>query len=364
MEIESPYELLGAAAFNNVAAPFSFHGDFTMATTQLADIYNPLVFNAAVDEAAIELNAFIQSGILVENPVISAMASVGGNIGELPFHNALDASGEPDYTNDNPADESTPDKITTGKMIYRLASMHKSWSTMDLTRELALMDPLGAIITKIGGWWATIKERRVIASADGLIADNVDANSSDMVVDIYSDIAVPLAANIISAAAMLDARQTAGDHQNMFTVCAMHSVTYNTLNKQNLIDFIPNARGEVDFPSYLNMRVVIDDGLTVVAGVNSAKYTTLLFMPGAFDHGDGTVMKPSAMSRVEEAGNGGGMDVLHSRSADIIHPYGYQFTSASVAGQTATLAELRGITNWTRVVERKNVGIAALLHNN
>ena len=57
-----------------------------MATTQLADIYNPTVFNAAVDEKAAELNAFLQSGVMVGSPILNGMASVGGNIGELPFH--------------------------------------------------------------------------------------------------------------------------------------------------------------------------------------------------------------------------------------------------------------------------------------
>lgn len=335
-----------------------------MAVTQLADIYNPLVFNPAVDEKATELNAFIASGIMVGSPQLDAMASVGGNIGELPFHAPLSNSGEPDYTNDVPTDLSVPDKITTGKMLFRLASMHKSWSTMDLTRELALMDPLGAITSKIGGWWATQKERRVIAAVDGIIAENIAHDSGDMVNVIYSDVASPAASNIPSAEAILDAKQTAGDHQGMFSVVAMHSVTYNTLNKQNLIDFIPDSEGRVNFATYLQMRVVVDDSLSVVAGTNSPKYTTLFFAPGAIDHGKGTIINPSEMERIPSAGNGGGQDIIHTRSADILHPYGFSFLSASVAGQSATIAELRLAANWNRVVDRKNIGIAALIHNN
>lgn len=335
-----------------------------MAPTRLADIYNPLVFDAAVDERAIELNAFLTSGVMVSSPTLDNMAAVGGNIGELPFHSPLDTATEPNYSTDDPASFSTPDKIGTAKMIYRLASMNKSWSTMDLARELALMDPLAAIITKIGGWWATQIERRVIASADGVIADNIANDSGDMVNVIYSDIAVPLAANIISAEAVIDTQQTAGDHQGMFVAIAMHSVTYSSLKKQNLIDFIPDARGEVMFPTYLGMRVVVDDSLTVTAGTNSPQYTTLLFSAGAFDHGKGKVMNPSEIERVPSAGDGGGQDIIYSRSNEIIHPYGFQFLSAGLAGQSATLAELALATEWDRVVHRKNVGIAALLHNN
>ena len=334
-----------------------------MAPTTLTDIYNPLVFNAAVDEAAAESNVFINSGVLVENPTISAMASVGGNIGELPFHSPLDTDGEPDYTNDDPDEFSAPDKIGTAKMVYRLASMHKSWSTMTLARELALLDPLTAITNKIGGWWATQRQKRVIASADGIIASDV-ADTSELTLSIYDDAATPDAATIISAEAALDAMQTAGDKATMFEVVAMHSVTYNNLNKQNLIDFIPNAQGIVNFPTYLGKLVVVDDSLTVTAGTNSAQYTTLFFRRGAFDFGKGVVLLPSEPDRIPGAGNGGGQDVIHTRASDIIHPYGYAFTSDTVAGQSATIAELKLAANWTRVVSRKNVGFAALLHNN
>ena len=334
-----------------------------MADVQIADIYNPLVFEAAVDEAAIELNSFLASGVMVSSPKLDGLASVGGNIGELPFHHNLDKSGEPNYSTDVSATKATPKKITTGKMIYMLASMNDSWSTMDLARELALMDPLSAIASKVGQYWATMIQKRVVASSQGIIDANAINDSSDMAIDIYNDIAVPLATNIISAEAILLTQSTMGDHMAVLSVIAMHSVTYTNLRLQNLIDFIPNARGEVVIPSYLGMRVVVDDGLTVINGVNSAAYYTLLFAPGAFDNGQGRVMVPSEIRREADAGNGGGQDVIHSRKSEIIHPYGFQFDATAPAGQSATLTELAG-DNWVRVVERKNVGIACLIHNN
>ena len=333
-----------------------------MATTQLADIYNPLVFEPAVDEAAIELNAFLASGVMAASPELDSMASIGGNIGELPFHHNLDKSGEPNYTTDVPATLSTPKKITTGKMIYMLASMHDSWSTMDLTRELALMDPLNAITRKIGQFWATQVQKRVVSTTEGIITGNIANDSGDMVVDIHGDTATPTATQVISAEAIIDVQQTLGDHMSVLSVIAMHSVTYTNLKKQNLIDFIPNARGEVVIPTYLGMYVVMDDGLTIKSNTGTWYYT-YLYAPGAIDYGKGSPMVPSELERIAGAGNGGGQDVVHSRQSGIYHPYGYQFDATAPAGQSATLAELAA-DNWTRVVERKNVGIACLIHNN
>lgn len=332
---------------------------------QLSDLYSPLPFDNGVSEKAIELNRFLQSGIMVMDDQVSNMATVGGLTGEMPFFKPLSTTEEPDYTSDDPSSLAESNKIGTSKEIYRLAKMHRSYSTMDFARELGLvgMDPLSEIVNKVGAWWATQIEKRVISTVTGIIADNVANDSSDMVVDIYSDVASPAATNIISAEAVLDAKQTMGDHAEQLSAIAMHSVTYTNLQKANLIDFIPNSQGVVNIPTYLGYIVVVDDSLVVAAGTNSPSYTTLLFATGALRNGTGRMLVPSEIDRVPNAGDGGGQDILHTRRNEIIHPNGFQCTGTP-AGTSLTLAELEAATTWDRVVDRKNVGIAALIHNN
>lgn len=334
-----------------------------MAVVQLSDIYEPTVFNESVDEAAKELNVFLRSGVLVPSSQLSMMASVGGRIGELPFHAPL-STGEPDYSSDDPAQFATPDNITTKKMIYRLAAMHKSWSTMNLSRELALMDPLSAITAKIGGWWATAIQNRLLASARGILADNDANDNDDMFHDISNDSANPITdGERISAEAVLTAKQTMGDHAGALTTIAMHSVLYTRLQLQNLIDYIPTSIANVRIPTYLGYTVVVDDGMPAIVGVNRIKYYTMLFAAGAFDSGSGRVLVPSEIERIPNAGNGGGQDVIHTRRSEIIHPYGFQFTSSVVVNESATIAELANALNWDRVVDRKQVGMAFLITN-
>ena len=334
-----------------------------MATVQIADVYNPLTFSQFEQESQIELNRFLMSGVAVTDPRISAMAAIGGNVGELPFYKPLGTE-EPDYSNDNPADESTPANVTDSKMQFRLCSQNKSWSTMDLARELALEDPAGAITSRIGAYWATNNEKRIIQSAMGVLSDNVNNFSGDMVNNIATDaVGAPTADELISGDAVIDTIQTMGDHGEDLGVISMHSVPYRSLQKQNLIDFIPNARGEVNIPTYMGMMVVVDDSLPAVSGVNRVTYTSILFTVGAMASGFGMPVNPSALDRKEEAGNGGGESILYSRRSDIFHPLGFTFTSNTVAGQSATQAELASSTNWNRVWERKNVGIAFLQTN-
>jgi len=56
--------------------------------------------------------------------------------------------------------------------------------------------------------------------------------------------------------------------------------------------------------------------------------------------------------------------VLINRRRYILHPRGVKFTSAAVAGDSPTNAELENGANWTRVWENKNVRIVAIEHNN
>lgn len=337
-----------------------------MAEVRLVDIYEPTAFNAAVQEAAVESNAFLASGILVQDPRINAMVGVGGMVGELPNFNPL-TNDEPDYTTDDPTDLATPAKVTSGTQIYRLANQHKSWSTMDLARQLALADPLGAITSRIGHFWAVNSQQRVVSSAMGVLADNVANDASDMVIDVSIATGLTAAAeNLIHADAVIDAIATLGDAGTKITAIGMHSVVYTTLQKLNLITFIPDARGEINIPTYLGLRVVVDDNLDVsAAATNGFIYTSVLFGQGAFGYGESPALQPSELERVQNAGNGSGQDIIHSRYNEIIHPHGFAFLSSGIAqGISATRTNLETAAQWDRIAtERKNIPLAFLRTN-
>lgn len=334
-----------------------------MATVQLSNVYNPLTFSRREQQAQLEMNKFYSSGIIINDPSIAAQIAQGGNIGEITNFAPL-GTPEPNYSNDVSATKSVANNISAQKMTFRLASQNQSWSTMDLARELALQDPVGAITGRIGEYWATTNERRLIRSCLGILADNVANDSGDMLKSVASDASGAVTdGQRINADVVLDAKQTMGDHASKLQAIAMHSVIFTRLQKQNLIVYIPDARGEVNIPTYLGYTVIVDDSMPAVAGTNRITYTCVLFGAGAVAGANGRVESPSAMDRDEKAGNGGGEETLHSRRSDLIHPLGFSFTSSSVAGQSATLAELATAANWDRVWERKNVPLAFIQVN-
>lgn len=88
-----------------------------MALVQLADIIQPEVFEQYSAENSMTSTALFQSGVLVPNRMMAAKISSGGNAVNVPFWGDLvspaDPGGsDPNLSNDNPADLSTPNKIT------------------------------------------------------------------------------------------------------------------------------------------------------------------------------------------------------------------------------------------------------------
>lgn len=335
-----------------------------MATIQIADIYDPLRFTTMAQERQVEKNAFIQSGVMVGNAELSTLCGQSGFTGDIDNIKPLTLD-EPTYTNDNPNDSITFDKLGTQQMKYRKAARAKAWSAMDLARGIGLQDPMTGITNRIGDYWANDNQKRLIYSLQGILADNVANDGGDMVHNVATDAAGAITdAEKASAINFIKALELKGDMVNMLSAFAMHSSVYYGLYALNLIEFVRESE-DASFATFQGKRVIVDDALVVVQGTNRPTYTSILFGAGAVESGEGNMPNTlaSELDRKPEAGNGGGETRLFSRRTDIIMPVGFSWTDTTVAGQTATYAELQNATNWNRIWDPKNIPIAFLQTN-
>jgi hypothetical protein len=337
-----------------------------MAVVALANIYNPVTFGRRTQEAQLQLNRFLNSGIAVNDPLLARQIAQGGNAGVVTSYNAL-TIGEPNYSSDAPGTTSTPDNISNRTMRFRSAQRNKSWSTMDVARELALEDPVGAITGRMGAFWANDDEQRLLAAFQGILADNVANFSSDMLVNVATDsVSAITDAERIGGDRVIDGLQTMGDHKDSLTTIVLHSKIHARLQKQNLISVVRNSEGVIQFETYLGKRIIVDDSMPAVAGTNRITYTCIMFGPGAVGYAPGQVLVPSEIQRIANAGNGGGQDIIHSRVHNVWAPYGFDFTSTTltgVSGVQANYADLKLAANWSRKDQRKNVPIAFIKVN-
>lgn len=326
-----------------------------MAVTRLADIIVPEVFYNYVVNETPEKSLLFKSGIVQTDPRV--IVPDGGDTVKMPYFNDLDGDPEPiqsDFA-------LTPGKITTGQDIARVLEFGRAWSAEDLAAELAGADPMQAIAGRVVAYWDRQYQKILLKALDGVFADNVANDGADLVNDIaIEDGANAAAANKISAEAVLDTAQLLGDAKGNFTAIGMHSVIHTALQKQNLIEFIPDSRADVGFGTYLGKTIIVDDGLPVVAGgVSGFKYTTYLFASGAVGYAEGQPKTPVETDRNSLKGE----DILIHRRKFILHPRGIKFTEGAVVGAMPTLDELANALNWDRVYDKKKIRVVKLVTN-
>lgn len=337
-----------------------------MSVVRLSDVIVPEVFFPYMQQLTKERAAIFQSGILIDDSRLASFLSGGGRTMNMPFWKDLTDT-ESDTGNDDPSSVAIPEKITTGKDIGVRQVRTKAWSTANLVADLAGDDPMKAIAGSVSTYWERQFNTLLVAELHGVYLDNVANDSSDMVNSIGTDaVGAPAAAELVSADAILDTKQTMGDAAEDLRVIIMHSVVYTRLQKQNLIDFIPDSEGHVRFPTYLGYRVIVSDTAKRISGTNRTKYITYLVGANALSFHEAP-LKTSPMIEVDREplqGGGVGVDILISRRQFVMHPNGIKWTDAVCGQEFPTNAELANVANWDRVyAERKQVPIAFLVTN-
>ena len=336
-----------------------------MATTQLSDIIDVTVFQDLPAVNGPEKTAFFNSGIVTRNGLLDGLASAAGKTAELPFWKDLDGSVEVNYSTDDPTDIATPQKVTQGEQITRKAFVNQGWQVADLASELATgAKAMDHIRARTDMYFQRQWQRRLIAASNGVLADNVANDSSDMVVDVAAEATGSQTASTkFNRDSFTDAVYSMGDMGSELSAMAVHSAVMQQMVKNDDIVYIPDSMGNLTIPTYMGLRVIVDDGITVTAGSTSGfKYTSALFGAGAFGYGVGSPDVPIAIEREEAQGEGGGIETLWLRNTWVLHPFGFQQTGTP-AGVSFTQAELATATVWDRVVARKSVPMAYLITN-
>lgn len=336
-----------------------------MAVTKLADIVKPEIFVPYVQQETEVKSRLIQSGILVPDAALDLALAGGGATFNEPSWKDLPDDADNVSSDDDTAD-ATASKVTTSQEIQVRLSRNSVWSAMDLSADLAGADPMSAVATRAAAYRARRLQSALIATAKGVFADNAAAPGgtehvqNDMTVDIKGVSYVDGTTNF-SAEALIDAKLTMGDSMEALGLLAVHSVVYARMQKNNLIDMIPDSQGVYNIPSINGMMVIVDDSMPVSNGV----YESWLFGAGAFRLGQGAPKVPLETQREALKGNGGGQEYLVNRWEWIIHPVGCKYAGTVPTGgpsNASTSNNLAHAGSWQRVFpERKQIKIARLI---
>lgn len=334
-----------------------------MALVQISDVVVPEIFTPYMMVLTEEKSRIIQSGAAVVNGDLNNSLANGGKTFNDPSWGDLDASDGTGAENigDDTENPATPQKIGSQTEVQVRLSRNNHWKTADLSQALAGSDPMAAIASRVASYWTRRSQRALIATMNGVFADN-DANDGG---DYTNDITGVFAAGVtdFSAEAVIDTAVTAGDSLEDFTLMLVHSIVYAKMRKNNLIDFVRDSDNDTRIARFGDLEVIVDDGMPVTGN----DYDTWLFGPGAIQIGLGTPRVPTEVTREALQGNGAGTEILSSRLEWVIHPAGHAFAvaPASIPGggptNAATVNNLANAASWDRVyAERKQIKIARL----
>ncbi len=342
-----------------------------MALVKLEDVITPEIFTPYVQQKTEEKSRLIASGALVVDQALNEKLAGGGLTFNIPSFK--DITNEAENISSDVEDDSitggsansAPKKIGTSQEIGVRLSRNQSWSSADLTAALSGVDPMESVALGVAGYRARRLQAAFIATMTGIFADNAaaPAGSEHVQNDMTNDVSGTYQAGVtdFSTGAFLDAAVTMGDSMEDLGLVMVHSIVYNRMQKNNLIDFIPDARGEVVIPTFLGRTVIVDDSMPASDGV----YESWLFGAGALRLGQADPMVPTEVERKPGSGNGGGSEILYNRWEWMIHPVGHKYAGTAASGgpsNTGTSNNLAAAGSWERVYpERKQIKIARLI---
>ena len=332
-----------------------------MPITKIADVIVPQLFEPYVINKTMELSELFKSGIVVNSPEFDKLASEAARTHNMPFFEDLNGESEPTLEDV----KMKAAKIGSKKDVSTTILRQKMWAASNLAAALAGSDPMKAIGELVAAYWARDMQKELISILAGVFGsyDVGEGDSKETVCKMKEHILdltknSSAAAKNISAAAIIDACQLLGDAQSQLTGIAMHSATKTYLKKLNLIETERDSVG-VEFETYQDRRVTVDDGCPVENGV----YTTYLFGNGAVALGYGNPVGHEAVEVDRDKQTGGGIDYLINRKAFILHPRGIAYTNAVREHvETPTRGELAMAENWNPVYESKQIRIVAIKH--
>jgi hypothetical protein len=258
----------------------------------------------------------------------------------------------------------TPNPITEGQDIAALLNRAKAWGKNVLAQWASGVDPIGAIVQQVAGYWGRDAKRVMLKVLDGLFDNTNGVLRTTHRVNVYNDVVAGSITDLmrLTGDTFVDGTLKLGDFSPTLVAALVHSDIEGYWRKKQLIAYVQPA-GAVGrrIPTFQDRRVMVSDDCPKVAGTNSPAYTSYLFGRGAFGLGyqtndpeDATEIDKSALAHEK---------YLVTRRRMILHPRGVKWSGTAANAAGPTNAELATGTNWTKVFLDKNIHIVAIRHN-
>lgn len=313
--------------------------------TRIADVIVPAIFAGYMNKDPLELNAFIQSGVMKRNKEFDALVAAGGFGFTMPYWDELE--GEYDDRTDEDTGLPKFNKITAKKEVAVKLFDKYAAGASQLSSELAGSNAVKAIREKFSRKVASLDQKRIFSLLKGVFA------STDMAKNVLDITTRTGTAQNMGVGTIVEGQGLLGDRQKSMSAIAVHSATYTYLKLKNLLTTQKQSEQGEEIAFYANKRVIMDD--TLMPDGNGV-YTTYLFAEGAIAYGRGGELYPVEVGKIpfmEEEG-------ILVRKNHTFHVRGTTWKGS--ISEKCTPAEIEKGENWGRAYSNKEIPIVAIKH--
>ena len=322
-----------------------------MASTRLANIIVPAIWEPQVIERSAQLSELWTSGIVQDVPELDGFINNGGNIINLPFWQ--DLGGRSELVSATGL-QLAVNPIQAAQDAAAVFARGKAWGTNNLAAALSGGNPAAAIRDLVAGFWARDMDTTALLMLKGVFA------STSMAGNLHDISAATGDAARVNASSFIDATQKLGDAKSRVTGIIMHSAVEAAFAKlPGQLDYVRISDAEPRVPFLQGKRVIVTDQLPTSGSGTDMIFDTYLFGQGAlgYANGNGTRVTKAAVALDELADE----EYIINRRHFVLHPRGVRFIGTTTAAGPDD-ATLQAGASWDRVYENKNVRMIAFRH--
>jgi len=325
---------------------------------QDGDVIVPEIFAPYYMNRSMEKSAVLRSGIATQDALLASYASGKGQTYNLPHFNDL-AGGDEVITEGVPI---TVGNIDARQQTAVVLNRAKAWGATYLARVTIGEDIMGTIGNEVGDFWARKHQEVLMNILKALFKQDETATGGTGPGEIRSShLNDEGTTPAFDPTMLIDSMGKLGDSSGQLTAMVMHSAIYHALQKNDLVEYLRDSEANIDIPTFLGKRVIVDDACIseTIAGVGGATHTiyrTYIFKAGALGFGMGSIPPRDAVE--QDRNSLASEDILITRQRFIMHPLGFAWTGTGVNPDNAALSDPG---SWSKVyLEDKQIGIVAL----
>jgi len=338
--------------------------------TTISDLWIPDIWLQTMREKQATFPVLLNSGVVVDNPKASELASGPGEVATIPFFK--DITDQDDEIQVENAEPAVDNKITSGLMKAVACNRVCKSSATAFSAQLSGEDPVGEISAQMVQRRLKQRQKTLLAMIRGAFgsagASGVAAPLQAVRVDAFDESGNDATAEqLMGIELFINAKSLMGELADdlMDGALWIHPTVLAALELADETSFDKASRGPWTIRTYRGIPLYVSESLVRAGGTSGYVYETYLLAKGIVARGE----KPQKTDVVDVAALqmekkfGLNNEIIYDRTRFVLHMNGLKWVGTPVA-ESPSNAELGTIANWNLVLATANrVGAVCIRTN-